>query len=286
VDFDMSQRRIERCCASGVLERRHAGVFVNPAATRTPLQDLAIAVAIGGPLAAAWGRSAAALWGLINHHPPTPEIVVPWRRHVVIEGAIVHRSRALSSRVLMHRDHIRVTDPLIATIDLGVVLSPVEVAEVIIRARQMKLFEPSAVRTTLDRIAKPGRTGTVTSRAALELIMIGDRPAETVLELRFHIGPGQCGLPRYAYQHEVRINGKRHYIDFAYPEVMLAIEVDGYEKRASRDSLDYDNERANRLVLAGWSILRFTWTQVTNDPRQVAADILSRLGQLGYRFGR
>jgi very-short-patch-repair endonuclease len=66
--------------------------------------------------------------------------------------------------------------------------------------------------------------------------------------------------------------------------VMLAIEVDGAEKRLSAESLAYDNNRANQLVLAGWTILRFVWTDVVNAPARVATEILLKLGQLGYSF--
>ena len=116
--------------------------------------------------------------------------------------------------------------------------------------------------------------------------MIGDRPAESVLEFRFHIGPRRHGMPPYSYQHEVKINNRKYFIDFAYPEVMLAIEVDGYEKRASRASLDNDAQKGVMLALAGWTVVHFTWTRVTNDPAGVAADILTLLGNRGYRFGR
>jgi hypothetical protein len=225
------------------------------------------------------------MWGLLDAHPPTPEIVVPWQRQLLIAGAVVHRSRALSVEMLTYRDHIRVTNPLVTVLDLGVVLSPVEVGDVIIRANQLKLFAPAAVRHVLAQLAKPGRTGVVTVRKALDLIVIGDRPATSVLEFRFHIGPGRYGLPPYRYQHEVQASGRKFFIDFAYPEVMLAIEVDGYENRASRQSLDDDDARANKLVLAGWTLLRFTWTRVINDPQGVAAEVLTLLGRLGYRFG-
>jgi very-short-patch-repair endonuclease len=39
-------------------------------------------------------------------------------------------------------------------------------------------------------------------------------------------------------------------------------------------------------VLAGWTILRFGWERVVKDPAGVAAEILLKLGQLGYRFPR
>jgi very-short-patch-repair endonuclease len=180
------------------------------------------------------------------------------------------------------RDGIRVVKPLVTVIDLGAVVGAVEVGDVIVRGRQKKLFSVADVGATINRYARPGRTGIACARTALGLIMIGDRPADSVLEFRFHLGPGSHALPPYQYQHLVRLGRKRYYIDFAYPEVMLAIEVDGYEQRASKESLAYDNFRANQLVLAGWTILRFGWDRVVNDPAGVAAEILLKLGQLGY----
>jgi very-short-patch-repair endonuclease len=184
------------------------------------------------------------------------------------------------------RDHIRVTKPLVTVLDLGVVLGPVEVGDAIIRGRQLKLLTIPDVEATIDRYARRGRTGIVVARQALDLIMIGDRPADSVLEFRFSIGPARYGLPAYSYQHEVRVGRKRYFIDFAYPDVMLAIEVDGYQQRAAKESLAYDNDRANKLVLAGWTILRFGWDSVVRDPSGVATEILLKLGQLGHAFAR
>lgn len=283
-NLELSARQIEICCANGTLERRHRGVFADPAYPRTPLQQLAAAVAAGGPMAGAWARSCAFLWDVWPELPATPEIVVPYGRPRRIHGVAVHRSRALDASMLTTRNHIRVVKPLIMVLDLGVVVGALDVAEVIIRGRQKRLFSVGDVRSTVDRFARPGRNGLTTARQAFDLIMIGERPAETVLEFHFHIGPGRFGLPPYSYQHQVQVGRKTYYIDFAYPEVMLAIEVDGYEQRAARESLDYDNERANALTLAGWTLLRFGWTKVRKEPERVARDILVRLGQLGYSF--
>lgn len=284
----LTPRQRQRACRSGVLDRRHAGVYVDPSVPRTALQDLAVAVAAGGRerhLAAAWGRSAAALWGLVPEHPPTPEIVVPRARYARVPGAVVHRSTDLCRNHITFRDHIAVTKPLITAVDLGVVLAPMDLADVLVRARQLKLFDFPAMRSIVAQLARPGRTGIRNARAALELGMIGDRPADSVLELRFHHGPGQH-VPPYEYQWSITTRGRKFRIDFAYPSVKLAIEVDGYEKRQSKESLDADDRRSNLLTLEGWTILRFTWTRVLFDAPGVASDILAILGKCGYQFGR
>ena len=186
---------------------------------------------------------------------------------------------------MVMRSRILVTNPLLTAIDYGVDHDPMAVAELIVTARQKKLFEPDAVGAEVARRARPGRSGIRTARLALELVMIGDRPADSILELRFHHGPGQL-LPPYEYQWPVKLRGKKFRIDFAYPSVKLAIEVLGYESRKSRASLDYEAERSRLLVLEGWTVVPATWTQVVYDPQRVASDILGCLGAAGYTFCR
>jgi hypothetical protein len=281
----LTKRQRQRACANGVLVQRHPGVFVDPAVPHSPEQDLMIAIyAARGPLCAGWRRSAAAVWGLTDEHPKVPEIVVPYRRYARVSGAVVRRSSDLCEAHVMLRRGIPVTKPLITAVDLGVVLSPMDLAEVYVRARQMKLFEPAAVRATITRLARPGRTGIRTAREATRLVMIGDRPAESVLELRFHHDVGRY-LPPYEYQWPVHVNDSDYRIDFAYPSVMLAIELDGYDKRRSRASLDSDARRGRALLHAGWKVAHFTWTDITVDPHGVAVEILGLLRASRYRFG-
>jgi very-short-patch-repair endonuclease len=284
-ELDLSQRQIDTCCSNGTLVRLHEGVYADPAHPRSPVQLLAAGVAAGGERSAAWGRSSAAVWELCRDHPPRPEIVVPYGRIRRIDGVSVHRSRALTPEMLTMRNHIRVTKPLIAVIDCGVPLSPAEVGELIIVGRQKRLFSIGDVHETIDRYARPGRTGISVAREAVSLIMIDGRPADSVLEFRFHIGPGQQGLPPYRYQYKVHIGGRRYRIDFAYPEVLLAIEVDGYEFHSSKEAVAYGRERRNQLVFAGWTVLTFGWDRVVNDPVGVAIEILTMLGRLGYGRG-
>jgi very-short-patch-repair endonuclease len=222
---------------------------------------------------------------MIDDFPATPEIVVPRQRRAGFPGAVVHRSSDLCSAHVTTRHDIRTVNPLVTVLDLGVVLGGMEIAEIIITARQKKLFEPVAIEATLSRLARQGRTGVKNARHALELIRVGDRPAESVLELRFHHGPGQQ-LPAYEYQWMVTTRGRTYFIDFAYPSVQLAIEVDGYETRRSRRSFDDDAERQNHLVLAGWTFLRVTWTRLLHDPSGVARDIVEVLGTKGFDFRR
>src|SRR5438128_1125096 len=115
-ELQLTQRQIDICCNNGTLERLSRGVYADPARLRTPMRDLAAAVAAAGPMGAAWGRSAAHLWGMWDHHPDLPEIVVPYGRYRIVDGATVHRSRALEPHLIVVRDHIRVINPLVTAL--------------------------------------------------------------------------------------------------------------------------------------------------------------------------
>ena len=69
-------------------------------------------------------------------------------------------------------------------------------------------------------------------------------------------------------------------VDFAYPEIKLAIEVDGFGAHGTPRAMAKDFVRQNGLVPYGWRVLRFTWQQVTRQPEMVAAAIRAALDSL------
>jgi len=284
-EFRLTQKQIDSCVDAGVLVRPYLGVYVDPARPRTPQQDLAAAVAAGGTLCAADIRSADALWDLLDDFPPVPEIVVPYRRVAKVEGAVVRRCVDLCPDHVMYKDHIRVVKPHIAVLDSGAVMGPLEIADLIVRGRDRRLFDASTIEATLARLARPGRTGVRNVRAGLAMAMIGDRLALSQLEMRCHLMAQRHGLPPMVYQHMVELRGRRYYLDFAIPELRFGIEVDGFEHHSTREGFERDTRRGNLLVLEGWLILRFTWDRITRDPDGVAREILEALGSLNARFG-
>jgi very-short-patch-repair endonuclease len=79
------------------------------------------------------------------------------------------------------------------------------------------------------------------------------------------------GFPPAVFQHPVPAARAR--LDFAYPEIRLGIEVDGYEVHGTPRAMTADHERQRRLVTAGWTVIRFTWHDVVRRPTRVAADL-------------
>jgi very-short-patch-repair endonuclease len=63
--------------------------------------------------------------------------------------------------------------------------------------------------------------------------------------------------------------------DLAWPEVGLAVEVDGWETHGTREAFQDDRERDALMVAIGWRVLRFTWDDVVKRPSYVL-DVIGR----------
>jgi very-short-patch-repair endonuclease len=71
--------------------------------------------------------------------------------------------------------------------------------------------------------------------------------------------------------------------DLLDAELGLIVEVDGYRDHSDRDAFHRDRVRQNALVAAGYTVLRFTATQVMQDPRAVVTEIAAMVHQLTSR---
>jgi very-short-patch-repair endonuclease len=65
-------------------------------------------------------------------------------------------------------------------------------------------------------------------------------------------------------------DGSEVFLDFAYPEVMLAIEADSFVWHATLADWQRDRARNGELVELGWSILPITYDLVMRNRREVA----------------
>ena len=57
-----------------------------------------------------------------------------------------------------------------------------------------------------------------------------------------------------------------HEVDFAVPDVLVAVEVDGWAAHGRRTAFERDRARHLDLAARGWLVVRLTWWAVTNRP--------------------
>ena len=73
--------------------------------------------------------------------------------------------------------------------------------------------------------------------------------------------------------------------DIVFSHLKLVIEIDGRAFHVTPEQFQADRERQNRLVAAGWTVLRFTWRDLTERPAYVIGTIRAMLAELGARRG-
>jgi very-short-patch-repair endonuclease len=255
--------------AAGRLERVHHGAYRYAGAPRTWEQCLLAAVLAAGGEAVVSHRSAAQLWG-IGPDAEVVELSVRRGRLPRITGAVVHRSLDLELRWTTQHRGIPVTDPLRTLVDLGAVVPGWAVRDAFERAVVARLVTVAAVEQARAELAGRGRSGAGVLRRILDDRALGSRPPDSVLEARLASVLRRAQVPEPVFQHEVR-HGRRFIarVDFAYPDLRLAIEVDGLDAHGSATALQRDLSRQNALVGAGWTVLRFTWHDAIRRPDAV-----------------
>jgi very-short-patch-repair endonuclease len=70
-----------------------------------------------------------------------------------------------------------------------------------------------------------------------------------------------------------------HETDFAWPDVKVVVELDGWETHRTHKAFEADRRRDVALRLAGWTVLRFTYRDVFHDPGYVTATLTRACGR-------
>jgi very-short-patch-repair endonuclease len=76
----------------------------------------------------------------------------------------------------------------------------------------------------------------------------------------------------------VYIDGQVYYLDIAFKQQKLAIEIDGRRHETDEDLFESDRWRQNALVVAdSWRVLRFTWAMLRNHPGVFVGTVVDAL---------
>ncbi len=105
--------------------------------------------------------------------------------------------------------------------------------------------------------------------AALDALPLGAKPPDSVLEPAMSALFRRWGIDGWVFHLVIG----RFEVDFAFPSAMLVVEVDGWDPHRTRQAFEDDRARDARLVSLGWSVIRVTWRQVTQEPGKVARNV-------------
>jgi hypothetical protein len=272
----VDDRLVRRRVAAGRWDKVDRGVYRLAGVATSWESVLLSAVLAAGPGALASHRSAAVLWGLDGGRAATPEVTVPRGRRYRRPHVRTHESTDLGLVTPGRRRGIPTTPVARTLLDLGAVVSPRRLHLALDDARRRGLTDWDALLATLVAHARKGRNGVGPLRSLLDEhfgeVASTDSGFERLV-LTFLV---QAGLPAPVLQHVVEVGGRTYRLDLAYPDRKLAIELDG-SIHLRRDVWEADRARQNALVLAGWTVLRFTWRDYLDHPERLATTIHRRL---------
>ncbi len=202
------------------------------------------------------------------------------RSHVTAMG--VHRA---SRNMVIHRVPIQ-SDDVVCLDGLVMLTNPARTAldclSIMDSEKGLRLWSWVSSRQILDarllrrRIAeRSGRPGVVHLRTLLELVENG---AVSAAEYRCHQILHEAGIGGWSAGATIRDEaGVIAVADILFARQRLVVEIDGYAAHSSKNAFIRDRRRQNRLVAAGYTILRFTWDDLEHHPLAVIRRIRQAL---------
>ena len=273
----ISSKALRQRLESGLWELLHFRVIRLATSPRAPEQQLLACCLAAGTAAVASHQSAGWLWGL-NQVPQRHSVIVPRTTSARLKGADVHRPLEAPLHIVTLR-RIPCTDPLRTLVDLAAIESSLRLEEMVDHLLATKLATTRAIKAELQRLSRRGRPGTRALEAALRWRDDDGPPHPSVLEsralrllARAGIGPTRHGGARGP--------DGRYRVDILL-EPHLAVEVDGYAYDHSPEQMTEDARRRNRLLVAGMTVLVYTWRDIVHDGYRVVNEIRQALASSG-----
>ncbi|MFN8035723.1 MAG: DUF559 domain-containing protein [Acidimicrobiia bacterium] len=255
---------------SGVIVRLGIGVYRVVGFPRSWRSRVMEAVLLGGPTALASHTTAGALRELDGFPEVLIEITVDRAVSRRPDGVIVHSHRrplrAVDRTVV---DSIPCTSLERTLIDVAQMRGMTRAEIALDGAERDGAATSAVVHLHAEELRGRGRTR-VGQFSEVTGARVGVSQPTTALERLAVRAIEAQGLPRPECQYPVVTSGRRFTVDLAYPERLLAIELDGRVGHADDLSRQRDAERDTWLRLGGWDVLRFTYRDVRDRPDWMA----------------
>lgn len=273
----MIRRRVE----AGRWQRVHRGVYAIAGTVPSWRGSVLAACMRAGRDAVASHRTAARLWRFPNFEGAGLEVIAARGRKRAPPGVTIHQSGPLDPldrRVLLG---IPVTSAGRTLFDLATVADARAVGEAMDDALRRRLVTMPRLRWELSRRAPRRFPGTQAFRELVEQRAPGSPLQDSVLETRMLRLLRDAGFEPVA-QYRIRLPDRDVFVDFAFPEARIAIEVDGYRWHSGVDRWRSDLDRRTALGALGWLVLHFTARDLAERPdhivRTVARALQERAG--------
>lgn len=262
-----SDPAINGLVSRGRLIRLHGGSVYRVAGSSETHEGSkwAAVLSVGAPLSY---RTAAQMWELPVRLDGYVHVTRYGRKRIDWPAGVrVHRV-LLDPSAVTERDGLPVTTRTGTLLDCLGSLHINEATALADRAKQQCWLDRADLEHRLKR--QPGRWGNQQLRSLLDTI--GD-DAHSEAERRLHTLLRGAGITGWKANFAVTVPGGRFVIDVAFVHQRIAIEIDGYGPHSSREAFQGDRTKSNLLIAAGWTVLRFTWSDLVDRPGYVIATI-------------
>jgi len=272
-----SDRRLGGLVDRGAARRCGPGVFALAGVAPSWPQRLHAAV-LACPGSQASHRSAARLRSLPGFDQAPLEIVVERGRHRqrAGQGVIVHESKDLRGVDFDEFEGIPCTSLVRTLVDLPAVCHEFKAGVALDHALRR---DPDLLDRVLERhleVARRGRTGTVALRALLAERAGGDLVDSGFERRTLRLIAGST-LPRPVTQLHVVDGDFQCWLDIAWPAHMVAVECDSLAHHQGERAFRWERVRRRRLNGLGWTVLEFTYREVTRQGPMVLAELARHL---------
>jgi predicted transcriptional regulator of viral defense system len=236
------------------------------------------AVLACGPGAALSHRSAGTHLELVNSARARIDVTIPTRvprRHTGIE---IHRSTTLTEADVTSMKGIPCTTVARTLFDMSDVLRRRPLERAFDQAEVMGVFNLLGIEDQLRR--NPTRPAATKVRALLNEHYVGSSATDSDFEeLMFPLFRA-AGLPIPRTRYFVILDDGEPAIrrDFVWPDHRLNVETDGKRVHGTAQAFERDRYNDQRMLAAGWRVIRITWKQLKADPHRVVALIAQLLG--------
>ncbi|AZI58688.1 DUF559 domain-containing protein [Nakamurella antarctica] len=272
----LADRRYEQWVTRGSWRRLHPGVYLadSDAARDHGRTRVRATWLWAGERAVIAMDAAAWWWGVTTSAPTSVEVWIPPSQGKPGRSGLIVRRRSVPTADTRFHDGLQLTSQHRTAVDLSAV-GNADVLDTL--ARLSRLRAP-----VLERTLDLGR-GSRGWAAAREAVAQCATHPWSAAERRFHADLRAAGIGGWVANSKIRVGKAYRIPDLRFEDVPLLIEIDGFESHGTRAAFESDRLRDAEFTAVGWTVLRFTWRQIVNDPAWVVRTIRQTLSQLQGR---
>lgn len=278
-ELGLTAAAVHKRATAGRLHRIHQTVYSLVPKALLKREGLYMAAVLAcGPGAVLSHRSGAVLHQLRDWGHTRIEVTVPNRSHRTHPGVLVHRSTTLTEADVTVVNNIPVTSLHRTLLDLAEVIDQRALERAFDQAEILEALDLNKINDQLARNST--RPGAKKVRRVLTEHYIGKTPTWSENEEALLAVTRSLGLPDPDVNQFIVLpdGGPAIRVDFVWRDHKVIVEADSRRWHLSHQRQATDHRRDQRLVAAGWRVIRTTWGQIKHRPHELRETLLKLLG--------